>query len=98
MDTSGAHALNFAKLGLAYVIELANEGTVVVEPNVLENNVPATGLAAGIGADVRYTLDVPAGSTNIAFNTSGGTGDGSWVGLGLLSCLDDFMVGSHSYD
>ncbi|MCJ8267831.1 MAG: M20/M25/M40 family metallo-hydrolase, partial [Psychrosphaera sp.] len=75
MDTSGAHALNFAKLGLAYVIELANEGTVVVEPNVLENGVPATGLAASQGADVLYTLDVPAGSTNIAFNMSGGTGD-----------------------
>ncbi len=41
----------------------------------LTNGVAATGISASTGQDVIYTLDVPAGSTNISFNTSGGTGD-----------------------
>jgi leucyl aminopeptidase len=43
--------------------------------NVLQNGVPATGLAAATGAFVSYTLVVPAGATNLRFVTSGGTGD-----------------------
>ena len=43
--------------------------------NVLANGVPVTGLAASTGTDIIYTMDVPAGATNISFNMSGGTGD-----------------------
>ena len=42
MDSSGAHALNFARLGLAYVIEMAAGSTQTSDG--LENNVPVTNL------------------------------------------------------
>ncbi len=43
--------------------------------NVLQNGVPVTGLSATQGNDVVYTMDVPAGATNIQFQISGGSGD-----------------------
>jgi len=43
--------------------------------NTLENGVAATGLSASTGAQVAYTMEVPAGATNLSFVTSGGTGD-----------------------
>ena len=43
--------------------------------NVLQNGVAVTGLAASTGQDVVYTLDVPAGASDISFTSSGGTGD-----------------------
>ncbi|NQZ06694.1 MAG: pre-peptidase C-terminal domain-containing protein [Algicola sp.] len=76
MDTSGNHALNFAKMGLAYAIELANADTV--EPptgSVLENGVAHHDLTAQINEQIAYTMEIPAGSTGISFDMSGGTGD-----------------------
>lgn len=76
MDTSGKHALNFAKMGLAYVIEMAVAGDGgSTDGDKLTNGVPVTGLSAATGGEVRYTLEVPAGASNITFNTSGGSGD-----------------------
>lgn len=43
--------------------------------NILVNNVPQTGLAATTGNELSYTIDVPAGSANLQFVLSGGTGD-----------------------
>lgn len=43
--------------------------------NELTNGVPVSGLAASQGNDIIYTLDVPAGASNISFNMSGGSGD-----------------------
>jgi PKD repeat protein len=43
--------------------------------NVLTKGVPVTGLGAATGASLNYTMVVPAGSTNLTFTTSGGTGD-----------------------
>nr|WP_183909249.1 S8 family serine peptidase [Simiduia aestuariiviva] len=43
--------------------------------NELENGVPVTGLSASTGNDLTYTMVVPSGSSNIKFQTSGGTGD-----------------------
>lgn len=42
---------------------------------VLTKGVPVTGLAAATGASLNYTMVVPAGSTNLTFTMSGGTGD-----------------------
>ena len=42
---------------------------------VLSNGVPVTGLSGAQNAELRYTLQVPAGATNLRFVTSGGTGD-----------------------
>ena len=41
----------------------------------LTKGVAVTGLAAATGASLNYTMAVPAGSTNLTFNLSGGTGD-----------------------
>ena len=41
----------------------------------LSNGVAITGIAGAAGSDQLYTLDVPAGATNLKFVTSGGTGD-----------------------
>jgi PKD repeat protein len=51
--------------------------TVTAPPvgNVLTNGVAVTGLAATIGNSLNYTMEVPAGATNLKFVTSGGTGD-----------------------
>jgi vibriolysin len=43
--------------------------------NILTNGVAETGLAESQGNDVVYTMEVPAGATNINFTMSGGTGD-----------------------
>jgi|GEM_PF-3128366 len=42
---------------------------------VLQNGVTETSLAASTGNDILYTMDVPAGATNISFDMNGGTGD-----------------------
>jgi len=44
-------------------------------PTPLTNGVPVTGISGASGSDKLYTLDVPAGATNLKFVTSGGTGD-----------------------
>ena len=43
--------------------------------NVLQNNVPVTGLGAASGASLSYTINVPAGSTQLRVAISGGSGD-----------------------
>jgi len=43
--------------------------------NELENGVPVSGLSASQGDSLNYTMEVPAGATNISFNISGGSGD-----------------------
>ncbi|MDL1870373.1 xanthomonalisin, partial [Gammaproteobacteria bacterium PRO6] len=43
---------------------------------VLQNGVAVTGLSAVKNGQLRYTMVVPAGATNLKFVTSGGSGDG----------------------
>lgn len=43
--------------------------------NTLENGVAKTGLSGASGEELKFTMDVPAGATNITFTMSGGTGD-----------------------
>lgn len=45
-------------------------------PVVLSNGQPETGLSASSGSSLSFTLEVPAGATNLAFTMSGGSGDG----------------------
>jgi len=49
--------------------------TATPPPNVLTKGVAVTGLTATTGNSVNYTMDVPAGATNLTFTASGGTGD-----------------------
>lgn len=43
--------------------------------NELTNGVAKTGLSASTGGELRYTLEVPAGATNLSFAIAGGSGD-----------------------
>ncbi|MFC3032038.1 M28 family metallopeptidase [Pseudoalteromonas fenneropenaei] len=78
-DTSydSSHAAKFAKLAVAFVAEMGKNAGDVPPPidNTLENGVPVTGLTANAKEQLVYTLEVPAGVTNLQFNTNGGSGD-----------------------
>jgi vibriolysin len=41
----------------------------------LQNDVPVSGLSGSTNAKAYYSLDVPAGATNLVFNITGGSGD-----------------------
>jgi len=43
--------------------------------STLTKGVAVTGISGATGSETRYTMTVPAGSTNLSFATSGGTGD-----------------------
>jgi hypothetical protein len=43
--------------------------------NVLQNGVPVSNLAGGLGSQQFWTMSVPTGASNLQFQTSGGTGD-----------------------
>lgn len=50
---------------------------------ILQNGVPVTAVSGAKGSSTLYTLQVPAGATNLSFVTSGGTGDADlYVSLG----------------
>ncbi|KGJ93784.1 M28 family metallopeptidase [Colwellia psychrerythraea] len=71
------HIVNFTKLSMSYLGELAkgtadNTGNPT---NELQNGVTKTGIVGTAKQQTFYTLDVPAGATDLSFNTSGGTGD-----------------------
>ena len=50
-------------------------GTTTPDNSVLENGVAKTNVSAVAGGDIVFTMDVPAGATNISFVASGGSGD-----------------------
>nr|WP_235973141.1 PPC domain-containing protein [Luteimonas sp. MC1895] len=41
----------------------------------MQNGVPVTGLSGAASSERRYTIQVPAGRTQLRVQTSGGTGD-----------------------
>ncbi|MDE0929435.1 MAG: S8 family serine peptidase [Halioglobus sp.] len=43
--------------------------------DVLDNGTPVSGLAAGTGSQLYFTMEVPAGATELLFTMSGGSGD-----------------------
>ena len=53
----------------------ASAATSACTGNVLTPGVPVTGISGATGSQQFWTMTVPAGATNLTFNTSGGTGD-----------------------
>jgi PKD repeat protein len=49
--------------------------SVGTSANVLLKGLPVNNLGAATGASINYTMVVPAGSQNLSFTTSGGSGD-----------------------
>ena len=79
-------ALKFARMAMAYAVELGSDGGVIVPPaGVLVKDV-AVSFSAAAGGQAKYTLAVPSGSSNLSFKMSGGTGDGDlYVKLGGIA-------------
>ncbi|TDR40752.1 pre-peptidase [Tahibacter aquaticus] len=77
MGGTASHSVHFAKLGLAFLGEMAktNGGGPPPGTTVLTKGVAATGLAAAAGSALNFTLAVPAGASNLAFTLSGGSGN-----------------------
>jgi leucyl aminopeptidase len=88
--TSGnaSNSVKFAKLGVAFMGEVAKGATTGntppptdgggtgCTPVTLSNGVTVSGISVGTGAwTCAYTLAVPAGSSNLTIDLSGGTGD-----------------------
>ena len=66
---------------------------VNVNPNTvaLTRGVAVSNLGANIGGQLTYSLSVPAGASNLRFNTSGGTGDADlYVKFGSKPTLSSF--------
>ncbi|MEO8159963.1 MAG: S8 family serine peptidase [Arenimonas sp.] len=90
-------------LGGAYLVQLtANDAggasnctlheVKVNPPSVaLSNGVALNGVAGKTGAELPFTLAVPAGATNLSFSTSGGSGDADlYIKFGSAPSLSDY--------
>ncbi|HVG57353.1 MAG TPA: M20/M25/M40 family metallo-hydrolase [Hyalangium sp.] len=88
MGGTATNSVKFAKLGVAFMGEVAKGATTGntppptdgggggCTPVVLTNGVTVTGISVGQGAwSCAYTLAVPAGASNLTIALSGGTGD-----------------------
>ena len=75
MDTSGEHALNFAKMALAYAIELTNaDASEPPADSVLENGVSQS-VSGATGSETDFTYVTPSDVDTASFSISGGSGD-----------------------
>ena len=76
---SGSDSFSFhATDSASQVSNTATESVTVSSgggTTALSNGVPVTGLSGATGAQLEYSLAVPAGATGLTFVTSGGTGD-----------------------
>ncbi|GMU66185.1 MAG: hypothetical protein AMXMBFR36_24590 [Acidobacteriota bacterium] len=67
-QASGNEAASSAPSGCVQV-------TPAAQSAVLANGVPVTNLSGAAGSEQRWTMPVPAGASNLAFQMSGGSGD-----------------------
>jgi len=56
-------------------IVLATAASSALAATTMENGTSITNISGASGSETFYTLDVPAGASNLSFNISGGTGD-----------------------
>ncbi|XOV80862.1 MAG: S8 family serine peptidase [Aestuariibacter sp.] len=78
-DVKFGYGLVQTKAAIDYITANGCSGTVTPPPptgSELQNGVAETGLGATTGDEILYTMDVPAGATDLQFNMSGGSGDG----------------------
>ncbi len=69
----------------------ANADISVALPTALTSGVVVTPIAAAKGQALVYSLEVPAGKTQVAFNTYGGTGDADlYVRFGAVPSLSTY--------
>ncbi|EHZ7429795.1 M28 family metallopeptidase [Vibrio cholerae] len=74
-DPTGNHAVKFTKLGLAYVIEMANAGSSEVpDDSVLQDGTAKINLSGARGTQKRFTFELSQ-SKPLTIQTYGGSGD-----------------------
>ena len=105
-QTNPVHAYSQAGSYLVQLTSTDNLGSsncalrrLVVSPpaQALSNGIAVTGIAAKIGGELRYTLAVPAGASNLGFVTAGGSGDADlFVKFGAPPSLSDYDCVSQS--
>jgi bacterial leucyl aminopeptidase len=81
------HAFNFSRLAVTYLAELAKSDDWVIPPDnsKLVNGETIANLSASQGSSLSYSMEVPAGATNIKFVITGGSGDADlYVKFGTL--------------
>jgi leucyl aminopeptidase len=69
-------ALKFARMAMAYAVELGSDGSAVTPPPGLLVKDVAVSFSAATGGQAKYTFVVPTGSSHLSFKMSGGSGDG----------------------
>ncbi|WP_370738758.1 M28 family metallopeptidase [Vibrio quintilis] len=73
-DKEGKHAQKFARLGLAYLVEMADSAVAADQTPVLQAGTPLTGLSGTASGQSWYTFELPS-SGSVTFSISGGSGD-----------------------
>ncbi|MBD0318697.1 MAG: pre-peptidase C-terminal domain-containing protein [Gemmatimonadetes bacterium] len=96
----GAYSGDGANPGWAPALAIKPEPTgSAPAPGVLQNGVPVTGLSGAQGSEQFWTITVPAGATNLQFQTSGGTGDADlFVRFGAAPTLATYDCGPVTSD
>ncbi|WP_298772763.1 M20/M25/M40 family metallo-hydrolase [uncultured Shewanella sp.] len=92
LDATGNHELNFAKLAMAFAIELGFNTEAGNDDSIpLVNDVPVTNLSGAKSSEAYYVLSVPAQASSVTIATSGGTGDADlYVKLGARPTTNDY--------
>ncbi|UXI67932.1 PKD domain-containing protein [Tahibacter amnicola] len=73
--TAGTYTVTLTVTDNGGATNTTSRSVTVSTGNVLQNGVPVTGLSAATAGTVLYTMNVPAGASNLVISTSGGTGD-----------------------
>jgi len=91
-NLAGGYSVQFTATDGAGASNCVLKQVNVNPPNtVLSNGVPVTGLASNIGGQLPFSLVVPAGASNLHFDTTGGSGDADlYVKFGSPPTLSDF--------
>lgn len=97
LDVSGrddrtGYGLVQAKAASDYLASNCDSGTTPPpSADVLENGVAKTGLSGSTGTTLSYTMEVPAGATDLSFDMSGGSGDADlYVKFGSAPSANDY--------
>ena len=72
---AGTYSVTLTVTDNAGATNTKSQSVTVSSGNVLQNGVTVSNLSAATGADLVYTMNVPAGAANLSFTTSGGSGD-----------------------
>ena len=94
-STGWDYASGYGSLNMANFAAVMGNGNPPPPPppnNVLTKGVAVNGITLATGASRTFTFTVPAGATNLTFNTSGGTGDSDlYIQLGSAPTTSSYL-------